>query len=223
MTPTVARWMRDEGMTAKAEFVTPWGVCDLVGLRFNAQNVARRIQLGQTRPVTSITRAMILLQIPDVESGRSITVEKLLRRWTTCVPEEAVRKETERLIADRFVILTSKVRLQKINGWTPLHDRLIAVELKLSRVEQAMRQALNNLAFADESYVALPTDIARRVVHTPSRWSTFFSAGVGLLSVTHRRCQVLIAPKKTEQWKDKPAQLYCVEKFWRSRFKGNSA
>ncbi len=221
MTPTVARWMRAEGLTAKAEFVTPWGACDLVGLRFNSQNVARRIQLKQTRPVTSITRAMILLQIPDVETGRSLTFEKLLRRWTGWVPEEAVRKETERLIADRFVILSSKTRLQKINGWMPLQDRLIAVELKLSRVEEAMRQALNNLAFADESYVALPADNAKRVESTPSRWSTFFSAGVGLLSVTHSRCQVMIAPKKTEQWRDKAAQLYCVEKFWRSQVKGN--
>ena len=40
MTPMVARWMRAGGMTAKSEFVTPWGVCDLVGLRFNAENLA---------------------------------------------------------------------------------------------------------------------------------------------------------------------------------------
>ena len=103
----------------------------------------------------------------------------------------------------------------------PLQDRMVAVELKLSRVEEAMRQALNNLAFADESYVALPGDIARRVASTPSRWSTFFAAGVGLLGVTRSRCQVVVAPRKIEQWRDKPVQLYCVEKFWRSRVKGN--
>ena len=171
-------------MTAKSEFVTPWGVCDLVGLRFNAENVARRIQLQQTRPVTSITRA----RFPS-DSGRGNWqiryVEKLLRRWTGSVPEEAVRKVDRRLVADRLVVLSSKSRLQKVNGWMPLQDRMVAVELKLSRVEEAMRQALNNLAFADESYVALPGEIARRVASTPSRWSTYSLRGRRRLAGRH--------------------------------------
>lgn len=217
----VVRWMKAAGLTARSEFVTPWGVCDLVGLRFNANNLARRIRLKQTRAVSSITRAMILLEIPDVETRRFVTLEKLRRHWTGSFREETIRRETDRLIADGFVILSRKSRLQKINGWMPLQDRLVAVELKLSRIEEAMRQALNNVAFADESYVALPDAIAKRVASRPSRWSRFFEAGVGLLGVTPHRCRVVVSPKKAEQWKDKPVQLYCVEKFWRSRLKGN--
>ena len=96
-----------EGMTAKSEFVTPWGVwislvCALMP-RCGAAHPA-----AADAPGTSITRAMILLQIPDVETGRSVTLEKLLRRWTGSVPEEAVRRETDRLIADRLVILPER-------------------------------------------------------------------------------------------------------------------
>ena len=103
----------------------------------------------------------------------------------------------------------------------PIHERLVAVELKLSRIEEAMHQAMNNLGFADESYVALPAVVARRVASNPSRWSEFFDAGVGLLSVSRHRCDVLMQPHKAAGWPDPAIQLYCAEKFWRTRAKGN--
>ena len=42
----------------------------------------------------------------------------------------------------------------------PLHDRIVAVEMKLSGIADALDQALQNKAFAEESYVAFPTDVA---------------------------------------------------------------
>ena len=126
-----------------------------------------------------------------------------------------------RLIADRFVVSSSPGRLQKINGWMPLQDRLVAVELKLQRIEEAMRQAFNNLGFAEESYLGLPDGAAHRVASNASRWSDFFDAGVGLLSVAQQGCEVLIPAHRTRPWTDAAIQLYCVEKFWRSRLKDN--
>jgi len=221
MAVSVARWMKRSGMTAKSEFVTPWGICDLVGVRFNHRNVVRRRRLKQTRSVTSITRAMLLLQIPDVEEGRSITLERLIRNYATSIPEEVVRKETARLIDDRFLVCLSRDRLQKVNGWLPLQNRLVAVELKLSRIDEAMLQAANNLGFADESYVALPADLARRVRSNGRRWSKFFDAGVGLISVARGHCEVLRRAKKIGNWIDAAVQLYCVEKFWSRHLKDN--
>jgi len=132
-----------------------------------------------------------------------------------------VFKETARLIADRFVVCSSRGRLQKMNGWMPLQDRLVAVELKLQRIEEAMRQALNNLGFADESYVGLPDKVARRVLSNVSRWSDFLDAGVGMLSVARQGCELLVPARKTRKWTDTAIQLYCVEKFWRTRLKDN--
>src|SRR5437879_1618059 len=132
MTASVARWMKASGMTAKSEFATPWGVCDLVGLRFNQHRVARRLELKQIRAVNSITRAVLLLQIPDVETQQFVTLDKLIRNCTSSITEEVVRCETSRLIADGFVVCSSRCRLQKVNGWMPLQERLVAVELKLS-------------------------------------------------------------------------------------------
>jgi hypothetical protein len=78
---------------------------------------------------------------------------------------------------------------------------------------------LNNLGFADESYVGLPDEAARRVLSNASRWSDFFDAGVGLLGVAREACEVLVPARKTRNWTDAAIQLYCVEKFWRSRLR----
>jgi hypothetical protein len=223
MTASVARWMKANGMTAKSEFVTPWGICDFVGLRFNKEKVAQRLQQKQLRAIRSITRALLLLQIPDVQTKKSITLNRLVRRFASSIPEEVVREETSRLIADRFVTSSSRLCLQKLNGWMPLQERIVAIELKLSRVDEAMRQAMNNLGFADESYVALPADVAQRVMSTSTRWSKFFDLGIGLLSVARHRSQVLRPAKKTGNWTDKAIQLYCVEKFWSPRLKDSLA
>jgi len=220
MAASVARWMKANDMTPKSEFATPWGLCDLVGLRFNRRRVARRLELKQIRAVSSITRAMLLLQIPDVETQRFVTLDRLVLKYAPSITEEVVRGETSRLIADGFVVCSSRRRLQKVNGWMPLQERLVAVELKLSRVDEAMRQAVNNLGFADESYVALPADLAQRVM-SAARWSRFFDLGIGLLSVARRRSQVLRPAERTRRWTDEAIQLYCVEKFWSTRLRGS--
>ena len=221
MAVSAATWMKASGMAVKSEFVTPWGICDLVGLTFNSNNVAHRLRLRQTRAVSSITSAVLLLQIPDIETKMSTTLDRLVRQFAPSIPEEVVSKETARLIADRFVVSSSRGRLQKVNGWLPLQDRLLAVELKLQRIEEAMRQALNNLGFAEESYVGLPVEVAHRVVANASRWSDFLDAGVGLLSVARQGCEVLVPAHKAQNRTDEAIQTYCVEKFWRTRVKDN--
>lgn len=221
MARATARWLERAGMAVKSEFVTPWGICDFVGLRFNQDRVAHRLGLRQTKAVSSITRAALLLQIPDTETRRSISVQSLVRRCSPSIRADVVEAETARLVADRFVVSNPRGGLQKINGWMPLQERLVAVELKLSRIEEAMRQAMNNLGFAEESYVGLPATVAHRVASRCSRWSVFFEAGIGLLSVSRRHCEVLVHPHGTSGWIDPAIQLYCVEKFWRTRTKGN--
>jgi len=223
MAASVTGWMKSSrGIAAvKSEFVTPWGICDLVGLTFNHDKVDHRLQQKQTRAISSITRAVLLLQIPDVEKRKSTTLDKLIRQFAPSIPEEVVSAQVACLIADHFVVPLSRGRLQKMNGWIPLQDSLVAVELKLSRIDEAMRQALNNLGFAEESYVGFPAELASRVASNAARWSDFFDAGVGLLSVTRRGCKVLVPARKDRGWTDAAIQLYCVEKFWRTRVKGN--
>ena len=219
MATSAAAWLKSCGMAVRSEFVTPWGICDLVGIRFNSQNVAHTLQQRQTRAVGSITRAALLLQIPDAESKQWTTSYRLVCQFAPLIPKDVVLKETDRLIADRFVVSSFRGHLQKVNGWMPLQERLIAVELKLSRVEEAMRQALNNLGFAEESFIGLPEDVAHRVSSNQARWSEFFNYGIGIISVAKGKCKVLVEARKTQDCADKTIQFYCVEKFWRTRLK----
>src|SRR6185503_18728144 len=119
------------------------------------RNRSKRIRFGQTNPITSLRRSALLLSIPDVASNETISIPSLVRVFAPLIPEQTIVSETDRLIKQRFVKCTG-TRLQRLNGWMPLHKRLMAVELKLHRVEEALHQATANLMFADESYVALP-------------------------------------------------------------------
>lgn len=217
LTGSAARWMRNRGMNVRAEFVTPWGICDLVGLSFNRKQVAERLRLRQTRAVGSITRVLLMLEVPDAKTGKSTTLNALVRRFAASIPADVVSAETERLIADRFVVSVSRGRLQRLNGWMPLQKRFVAVELKMTRIQEAMRQAMNNMEFASESYVGVPFDVARRVATTTDRWSRFFDAGVGLLGVMPRGCKVLVPARPSPGRTDEAIRIYCVEKFWRTR------
>lgn len=219
MVNPVIQWMESRRLIIKSEFITPWGMCDLVGLEFRKRHVAERLRLRQSQPVSSLTSASLLLSIPE---HRTMTFQKLSRMCSPIISDEVFSAEMHRLVRDRFVCYAGG-RLQRLNGWMPLHKQLIAIELKLSRVEEAMAQAWNNLSFAEKSYVALPRDVAIRVKSRQLRWSPFIKSGVGVLSVTAKSCDVVIPSKRCPSYKPDPVlQFYCVEKFWRTS-KGNLA
>ena len=77
MAPSVAGWLRGQGFSVKQEFSLPWGICDLVGVKFNQKKVQKRISNGQMRAVGSSFRLHILSKIPDSDvSGSSITLHE---------------------------------------------------------------------------------------------------------------------------------------------------
>lgn len=221
MKQSVVRWLQSLKLVIKSEFTSPWGICDLVGLQFNKGHVAHRLKLGQTQSISSMTRAALLLRIPDIETNNSITIKQLAQECSTALPRETVAKETTRLIEDGFVVCQNGERLQKINGWMPLQERFIAVELKLKRVEEALTQAENNFGFADESFVALPEDLALRIAAKSKRREDFERIGVGLISVTTKFASVLIPSSRPSCDKTSAVQLYSVEKFWQAAVKGS--
>lgn len=219
MAPSVVRWLKTAGLQTKPEFVTPWGICDLVGLCLNPDRVAHRLNLKQRQPVSSITRAAVLLSVPDVDSSTSISLRRLAHGFASIIPKQVVAAEVNRLIADRFVVTSSRGRLQKVNGWMPLQDRLVAVELKLTRIEEALQQAKCNLGFAQESFVAFPMPVARRIASSQSKWGKYFDDGIGLIGVRKSGCETLIPAEPKCKPNDAAIQLYCVEKFWRTRLR----
>jgi len=212
MVEPVRRWLRAQGMMVKAEMFVPWGCCDLVGCSLDPLKVAERLKMRQRRPIGPPLRIDLLLRIP--ERG-SVTLETLQQPYASVIDAERIAAEVQRLVTGRFVRLTRQGRLQRLNGWVPLHDRLVAVELKLSRVRQVLYQARAHRAFASESYAAFPREVAERVAGTKKR-EEFEQAGVGVLAVSSRRCEVVLRPRLEDEPPDLVTQMHCVERFWRT-------
>lgn len=214
MTDPVSRWMRSRGLQVKPEFTLPWGVCDLVGVEFDADRVRRRLSYGQVNSIGSDIRIAILVLIPEVDTGRSVSLHSLASRLSY-LSSERLQRELKALEMGRFVTRTRFGLFQKRNGWAPLQKRIVAVELKLNRVSEAIAQAESNTAFATHSFVALPGHFASRVVSV--RGSEFRSSGIGVLGVWRSRCKEILAAGLANSTYNNAVQAHVVERFWRTR------
>jgi hypothetical protein len=216
MAPPVIEWLRDDGLSIKCEFSVPWGVCDLVGVKLNQTRVRQRLRYRQNNSVGSPLRLLVLSKIPDQLSGKAITLNRLRQDCAGWLTNDLVENEVKRLIDLRFVTSPRRGQYQKLNGWAPLHLRIVAVELKLSRISEALVQASSNRAFATESYVALPFDLALRLTES-RRLEGFTQTGVGLLAVSSNSCKCLLRCRRVNEHGDELLQAHCVERFWRTR------
>ena len=106
-------------------------------------------------------------------------------------------------------------RLARRKDWRPLQDRIIAVELKLSRIIDALHQAYRNLSYVDESYAAFPADVAARIVARRERWAKYWHHGIGLLAVDSS-CAALIEVGPNRERCERMV-AHQVEKFFRER------
>ncbi len=222
MVEPATRWLRKQGLMVKSEFPTPWGICDLVGCSLNKHKVKKRLALRQKQPIRSELRVHLLSLIPEKEQGESVGVDDLYRVFEPYLDKERIELELHRLTRDRFVQPADARTFYKVNGWMPLHKRLVAVELKLSRIDDALHQAINNLEFAHESFAALPVDVARRIV-TGKRKADFQAEGIGVVAVAPEGCRVLLRPAARHSRNDITMQAYCVERFWLPHLKGSKA
>lgn len=216
MTLPVHQWLGARTTAVKAEFSLPWGVCDLIGVSVSRRRARQRLKLGQRTPIGSLRRVRILQAIPDRRKGGAATLRSLQRRFSESLGPETLRQELGWLIEHHFVHLGRDQSLCRIDGWSPLHQRIIAIELKLNRIREAIEQACSHQRIADEVYVALPAPVAFRLLRSP-RMEEVSRAGVGVLAVWERNCRTLHSPTSLERSGPNPAvQIHCMERFWRT-------
>jgi len=212
MTAPIRAWLSAQVDQVKREFRTPWGYCDFVGCSLNLRRVRQRLGAGQRERIGPVEQIDLLWQMPDEGSGRYSDLQQLMESYSPWATIDDVCNRIIELERRGFVTRDSQGRLQKRNGWFPLHKRLVAVEAKLSRVEESIWQAAKHLAYADESYVALPATLASRVARS-SREKEFRRMGLGLLAVADAGVRVLVRSKRKGD-ADPVLQAYAVERFW---------
>lgn len=212
MTKTVEDWLLSQGMHVKREYPTPWGICDLVGCSLNKNKVKKRLNLGQKHPIGSQFRVLLLSHIPDMEENDVVNFAELYRQFANFLDESFIERELVKLIKDKFVQEVQPGVFQKLNGWFPLHRRIVAVELKLARISEVISQAYSNLEFADESYVGLPYDNAKHLYASRDKMQ-LAEKGVGIIGVYKEGIKVFLR-SKFEGDSNKVYSMHCSERFW---------
>jgi hypothetical protein len=212
MTYHVKTWFESQGFDTKLEFRTPWGICDLVAVRLDDQYVESRLSLGQIKPIGPLKRVAILEEIPD---NGSLSVEEIARRTETLGIHEGLSQELRRLLAGKFLKEPTRDKYQRIQPHYSKRNRVLAVEMKLDRIEEVIGQATSNLTFATKSYVALPSVRAQRFMATP-RSEEVTASGIGILSVDRGGCTVLAESKGSSGAINPAVHSHCIERFWRT-------
>ncbi len=212
-------WLASLGLSTKREYSTPWGKCDLVGLSFNSRQVRKRQRLGQVYAVGSALRVRILQDIPDASSGESVDYETLRNRFDDAIGCVSIQRELTFLLSRKFIQEVCANRFQRVNGWEPLHKRIVAVELKISRIKEAVGQASAHSSFADESYVGLPWPLAERTL-AGKRIEAFKESGTGLVAIGRNKCKILLRSSLPHVQPEPVVRAHCVERFWRSHVRG---
>lgn len=213
---TVLRWLAEQGLLVQMEeFVTPWGVADVLGIRPNLDRVQQRIAAKHLDAVSDVHAMQFLLSLPI--GGKPRRISDAARKFEPLFGPDLFERTVKNLIRKRFVVQEG-ASLIRHTEWMPYHEQLVAVELKMRRVDEALAQARRHKAITAESYVGMPAVVAERVAFTEKR-ADFEAAGVGLLSVQDDICKVLIAPDLSAKTVIEAQEFCAAEACWRKVLK----
>jgi hypothetical protein len=147
------------------------GIADVVVVRFDADPVRHRLESG-IGPLCSPLRVRAL---DALRTDRPTLVRTLARRLGSNA--RALTRSTLRPLTEMGAVELVGDRVWATGAWQPVGAHLTAVELKLSKWRDALRQADNFSLSADRSWVVL--DFARAGAAIAAR-ETFECYGVGL-------------------------------------------
>lgn len=217
----VTRWLRRRGLLVREEFHTQVGICDLVGFQLDQERLKQRLVLGQKRPLGPRLRVHLWLLLPDTDAGSSLSLDELAKHYSGLCSEEEIAHSLDQLVAGGLAVRLKPNHYSKSSAWYPLHKEIVAVELKLSRLVEAIAQARRYLGFATSSYVAAPADRARAWLE--HRGQEYFRAeSVGLLAVRPSRVETLVqCPAPPADLQNEVACAHAVERFFSSFVKGS--
>ncbi len=206
-------WLLDRGFITSREFRTPWGISDLVGIKPNLERVFLRISLGQVEPLGDVCSIMVLLKTPTAASKRSVSMDEILSELGELMGKEEVEKNVQRLRKKKMISENSAGRFVRETPWLPYHDEFVSVELKLQRVEEALKQARRHKTITSSSYVGLPRMIADRVVSS-SRKEDFALSGIGILSIDGDDCSEALSPMRTANDLERAYEIAAADRCW---------
>ena len=180
----LAPWL-DAPAALVAEVPAAVGVVDLLGVRFDRRALVRRVE-ADVRPVLSPLRIRVLhalLKGPrPVDALAAIVGSRA----------EPLMRSTLRPLETAELIELEAGHARSTGLWLPVGQRVVAVELKLTKWRDALNQADNFSRSADEAWVVID---AMKAAPARAAMLEFAERGVGLAVIgTDERIEVLLRP-----------------------------
>jgi len=125
------------------------GIADIVAVRFDVEAVSRRLASG-VRPVTSPLRVRVLHLLRE---DRVLLISTLAARLGTNA--QALTRSTLGPLADLGLVELTPDAIRSTGAWRPAAAHVTAVELKLAKWRDALRQADNFAISADRAWLVL--------------------------------------------------------------------
>lgn len=128
--------------------------------------------------------------------------------------EKAMKAPVARFLRDHGYDTLYEVpvgsRRVDVAGWKGEMRSLVAVELKISKWVDALRQANFYAHWSDAAYVALPVERAAAAL---AERDLFDASGVGLLTIERNQCDVRIHPRRRRISLRDPYRVATVKTF----------
>ena len=177
-----------------AEVPAAQGIADVVAVRFDQEAIRQRLE-GGVGPIGSPLRVRTLDLLRD---DRFTQIGTIARKIGS--NPYALMRSTLGPLAELGIVEVAGATVRATGLWRPLGGHLTAVELKLSKWRDALRQADNLALSADRTWVVLDQARAKGAVDA-SDYFRQFGVGLAVLDV-EGGLRVIVSPqrRRPERW-----------------------
>ena len=177
-----------EGPEHALEQLVISSIADLFGERSSSWWAAASFPVGASRP--DILLAAYEPRVRDLVESAPLHIDVVsclyaLRRAEAETISDRIKKPLKEVVEVLDLLAESEIARQSVSvycldpTWRRILPQIVSIEVKVKDWRRALQQAKLNLAFAHESYVALPEPIARRIAYHRDLIST----SLGLISI----------------------------------------
>jgi len=170
------------------------GIADVVAVRFDTGALRDRLD-ALVGPICSPLRVRTLLALRSDRLTRIATLARKVHASPT-----SLTRSTLRPLAEDGLVEVCGDCARSTGAWRPVDGHVTAIELKLSKWRDALRQADNIAIGADRSWVVLDAARASQAVAAADQFRAF---GVGLAVVgAESPLRIVVRPsgRRPERW-----------------------
>ena len=192
------------------EFSIGYGRADLVAFKINPNKCRARLENGQQLSLDRVEYYTLLHLMPDINSGNNVSISYLSDKL--CLSSSYLKNHfLKHLIKSGYIVEVEQKKYVKVNGFIPIADEIIAIEVKISDWKKGAIQAKRYQVFANRTFLALYSNFVHR-----ADLSLLKKHNIGLMSVNNAEIHEVL-PVYFQKPKDEIRFSYASEWVWKYR------